>query len=178
MIEPAELHFIGKDGKDYLSRPIRPEDAPSLIRGYDALSDRGKWFRMLHAVPHLTNQMAYAYTHPDPANEACLVVEGKGPLTGEILGGARVADVVPGHMAEFSVSFRPEARGLGLAKHSLSAVIDIARSHGCTGVWGEIAKRNDPMLGLARHLGMHIEIDPDDFALRIASLKFAPSNPL
>lgn len=169
---PEFRHFIGKDGKDYLARPIRPADAPSLMRGYDALSDQGKWFRMFHAVPHLTDRMAYDYTHPNPADEVCLVVEGKDALAEDILGGARVAGLAPGAMAEFSVSFRPEARGLGLAKHSLAAVIDIARLRGCAGVWGEISKHNGEMLGLAARLGMSLRRDPEDWSFRIAELRF------
>lgn len=172
-----ELHFIGKDGKDYLSRPIRPDDAASLMRGYDAMTDQSKWFRLLHAVPHLTDQMAYSYTHPDPKDEVCLVIEGKDDLAGEILGGARVANVLPGQMAEFSVSLRPEALGLGLAHHALQAVIDIARARGCAGVWGEIAKRNDAMLELAQHLGMTVRRDPEDWSMRVAELLFDETRP-
>lgn len=87
----------------------------------------------------------------------------------------RVAGLTPGAMAEFSVSLRPEAHGLGLAHHALGAVIEIARARGCAGVWGEIAKQNDSMLGLARQLGMSLRRDPEDWNLRIAELRFAPA---
>lgn len=164
----------GKDGNDYRIRPIRPDDAESLMRGYDALSPQAKWFRMLHAVPHLTPQMAAAYSDPDPDDEICLVVEGQGALTGEILGGARVNGVGPGKDGEFAVSMRPEARGLGLARRALIGVIDIARDQGCASVWGSVARRNDGMRGLAERLGFSLRIDPEDKTLLLAELPLHP----
>lgn len=160
----------GKDGADYAVRFIRAEDAPSLIRGYDAMTERGKWFRMLHAVPHLTEEMATRFCAPDTASEICIVVEGRGDLAGEILGGARVAGLGPGLAAEFSVSLRPEARGLGLARQALETVIEIARQRGCATVWGSISGRNEAMLALARRVGFEVHRDPDDFSLMHAEM--------
>lgn len=82
---------IGKDGHSYRLRHISLSDAASLMRGYDAMSDRAKWFRMLHAQPHLSDEEAARFTSPDPSRELCLVLEGRGELAGEILGGARIA---------------------------------------------------------------------------------------
>jgi len=117
--EELEAHKIvveAKDGQFYTLRPIRPSDAPSLMRGYDAMSDSSRWFRMLDALPHLPESMARAFCSPDPNREMCIVVEGVGELEGEILGGARIAGAVDGISAEFAVSLRPEAQGLGLAR--------------------------------------------------------------
>lgn len=57
-LERHEIALSAKDGRSYAIRPIRRSDAPSLMRGYDAMTDASKWFRMLHAVPHLTEAMA------------------------------------------------------------------------------------------------------------------------
>src|SRR5690606_29839225 len=124
----------------YRIRPIRPSDAESLIRGYAALSPEARWFRMLHAVPHLTPEMARAFCDPDPARDFCLVIEGKGALAGEIVGGARAAGLGPGKDAEFSGSLRPEMQGLGLARRALEAIIGVAREAGCASLWGTIAR--------------------------------------
>lgn len=165
-----QVHIRGKDGKDYVLRPIQPSDAPSLIRGYDALSDRGKWFRMLHAVPHLTEEMARDFCSPDPQTECCVVIEGRDDLADEILGGARVAGLGPGQAAEFSVSLRPEARGLGLARQALETVIAVARQAGNTEVWGLIARQNTAMLKLAERVGFENKRDLDDISLVRATL--------
>lgn len=160
----------GKDGLDYHMRPIQPSDAPSLMRGYDALSDRGKRFRMFSAIPHLSEEMAAEFCSPDPESEVCVVIDGRGALEGEILGGARLADMGPGRAAEFSVSMRPEARGLGLARQALETVIDLGREAGCASVWGAIAARNQAMLNLATRIGFTLKRDPDDFSVIRAEL--------
>ena len=98
-LSAAGLTVRGKDGQDYHMRPIRPSDAASLIRGYDALSDRGKRFRMFSVIPHLSEEMAADFCSPDPESEVCVVVDGRGTLKGEILGGARLADMGPGRAA-------------------------------------------------------------------------------
>ena len=101
--QALERWITGKDGESYLLRPIRPSDAGSLIRGYDALSDEGKRFRLLSARMHLTEEIAREFCSPDPERVVCLVVEGKGALAGEIIAGARVAGVAPGAWADFAV---------------------------------------------------------------------------
>lgn len=169
-LERAEVTLTARDGDRYVLRTIRPTDAPSLIRGYETLSPRAKWFRMLHAVPHLTEEMAARFCAPDPETECCVVVEGHDSLTGEILGGARVADIGPGRDAEFSVSMRPEAQGLGLARQALETVIAVAREAGCRSVWGLISPANHAMLGLAERIGFAIRRDPDDVTLIRADL--------
>lgn len=180
-IAAGEVAIVGKDGQSYPIRPIRSSDAPSLIAGYDAMTERGKWFRMLHSVPHLTAEMAARFCAPDPALEFCLVVEGlpgmsaadgsDDDLSDDILGGARVADLGPGGAAEFSVSLRPEARGRGLAKRALELAIEVAWESGADTVWGLIAARNTAMLGLAKRIGFETARDPDDLALVKAVLK-------
>ncbi len=171
-LEAGTERLSAKDGRDYVVRPIRASDAPSLIRGYDAMTDEGKYYRMLHAVPHLSPEMAGKFCAPDPATECCVVVEGRDALAEEILGGARVSDLGPGRSAEFSVSLRPEARGLGLARLALETVIEVAREAGCRRVYGVIARTNRAMLGLAERIGFRLRGDPDDLTLIIAELDF------
>ncbi len=171
--EQLEAHKIvvkGKDGRLYTLRPIRPSDALSLMRGYDAMSDSSKRFRMLHALPHLTDAMARTYCSPDPDRELCIVVEGVGELKGEILGGARIAGAVDGISAEFAVSLRPEAQGLGLARKALETVLKAAKESGYREAWGSISSSNDAMLSLARRVGFSLRHDPDDFSLMLAEL--------
>jgi acetyltransferase len=170
--ELAARHLVvkGKNGEDYVVRPIAASDAASLIRGYDAMSAEAKWYRMLNIVPHLSIEAANKFCTPDPASELCIVVEGRGALTGEILGGARIAGEPDQRHAEFSVSLRPEAQGLGLAHHALAMALDEARQMGYEIVWGVIARSNSAMLGLARRLGFRVATDPDDLSLMRAEI--------
>jgi acetyltransferase len=168
------VHVEGKDGESYVLRPIAPSDAQSLIRGYDAMTAEAKWFRMLNVLPHLSPETASRFCTPDPQREFCIVVEGRGPLNGEILGGARIAGEPDDKSAEFSVSLRPEAQGLGLARKALEMALEEAREMGYERVWGLIAHHNAPMLALARRIGFALAHDPDDITLMRAEIKIAP----
>jgi acetyltransferase len=93
---------------------------------------------------------------------------------GEIMGGARIARDDAGEMAEFSVSLRPEAQGLGLARQALKTVLELAPTLGCRRVFGIIARENTAMLALARRLGFEVSEDQDDRSLLRATLKGKP----
>lgn len=169
-LEAREVTARGKDGQDYVMRLILPSDVCSLMRGYDSMSDHSKWFRMLHRVPHLTEAMALRFCTPDPKRDLCVVVEGIGKLEGEILGGARIAGADDGRSAEFAVSLRPEAQGLGLARQALETVLAAGREMGYRKVWGSISRHNSAMLALARRVGFNLRRDPDDPTLMLAEL--------
>lgn len=167
----------GRDGRSYVIRPIRPTDAPSLIRGYDALPDQLKWFRMMHAMPHLTEELALAFCTPDPQNDLCLVLEGRGDLKGEILGGARLSGSHADQSCEFAVSLRPEAHGLGLAAAALRTALNAGLEMGYTHVWGSIHVLNAPMLHLAQDMGFYLQRDPEDAALILAEMSLSRRKP-
>ena len=133
-----------KNGETYLLRPIRPADAPSLMRGYDAMSDQAKWFRMLHTVPHLSEDVAQRYCAPDPERDLCFVIEGQGTLLGEILGGARIAGEDHGDCRIRGV---PKARSSNSGARLRRAGSRPSRSvseglHACLG-YNRGSKRND-----------------------------------
>lgn len=153
-----------KHGQAYVLRSIRPADAPALVRAYDAMSDDDKWFRMLQNIPHLSDEMARHFCAPDPQRDLCVVIEGRGALAGEILGGARIAGEGEG-CAEFSVSLRPEAQSLGLGFAALEIVLIAAHDMGFRHVWGVIAAQNKPMRTLAQRLGFKLVPSPNDLSL-------------
>jgi acetyltransferase len=170
------LSVRDKAGFDCRVRPIRPSDAASLMRGYDALSETGKWFRMLHALPHLPSELAARLCAPDPRTALCVVVEAcpdVHDLDDDLLGGARIAGAGPGERAEFAVSVRPEVRGKGLAKGCLAVVLAAAREMGCRSVYGVVHRGNEPMKHLARAMGMSLRVDPDDPSLVLAEIDAA-----
>jgi len=169
-LEGREITIAGKDGRYYMMRPICSSDAPSLTRGYDAMTDNSKWFRMLRPVSHLTEEMALEFCTPDPKRDLCVVVEGCGELKGEILGGARIGGSPDGLSAEFAVSLRPEAQGLGLARKALETVLAAAKEMGYKQIWGSIHVRNQPMLSLAQRISFRLRRDPEDVSLMLAEL--------
>lgn len=169
-LEQHRVFLEGKDGEQYLLRPIEPADAPSLIRGYSALSPRERWFRMLHAMPELSEEAARQFCSPDPVLDICLVLEGRGELAGDIVGGARITGERNRETGEFSVSMRPEVQGLGLARQALAVALMAAAEAGYTRIVGYVAASNTAMLGLAERLGFTIGFDPDNPSQRIAEI--------
>ncbi len=172
-----EVFIHGKDGRDYRLRPIAVTDAPSLIRGYNAMSPRERWFRLLHAVPEMTPEAAAAFCQPDPELDICLVIEGQGELAGEILGGARITGAPNRTDGEFSVSMRPEGQGLGLARQALQTVLDAAAEAGYRRIYGFVSAKNDGMRQLAKRLGFITRRDPDDFSQLICEIRLVQPSP-
>ncbi|SET39225.1 GNAT family N-acetyltransferase [Oceanicella actignis] len=160
--------IVAADGRRFRLRPIRPSDAPALMEGYETLPDRQKWFRMLHAVPHLTPELARRLCTIDPARDVCLVLEPE--QGGPIVAGARLMGDGAG-AAEFAVSVRGDHQGLGLGRAALRAALEAGRRMGLRRIWGEIAAQNGPMLGLARSLGFSLRPDPDEPGLVLAELR-------
>lgn len=171
------VYLEAKDGERYLLRPIRTSDAPSVIRGFNVLSPQQRWFRFLHEVPELTAEAAAAFCTPDPDLDICLVLEGRGALAGDIVGGARITGEPRREVGEFSVSMRPEMQGLGLARQALLTALEAAAEAGYRRVFGVIAARNFPMLRLAERLGFSVRFDPDEPAQRIAEIELLPGGP-
>ena len=169
-LERHQVFIEAKDGERWLLRPIEPADAASVIRGYNALSPRERWFRLLHAVPELDAETARRFCSPDPVLDICLVLEGRGELAGDIVGGARITGERNRLSGEFSVSMRPEVQGLGLARQALETALRAAAEAGYERIFGHIAASNTAMLGLAERLGFSIRFDPDNPAQRIAEI--------
>jgi len=169
-LDGGKVTVKAHDGKDYKLRSIRPADAESLTRGYAAMSNEAKHFRMLYKVPELTPEMAARFCSPDPSRDYCVVVEGRDALEGEILGGARIMGIKEGQSAQVSVSLRPEAEGKGLAKAALVTVLRVAAEMGVKSVWGVIVTDNKPMIALARNLGFALVENPDDSSETLARL--------
>lgn len=86
----------------------------------------------------------------------------------------RVSREPRGHSAEFSVSLRPEAQGLGLARRALQTVLDCGPALGYRSVFGIIARDNSSMLKLASRMGFQIVSDPDDRTLLRAEIELGP----
>lgn len=160
--------IAGKNGHPHLVRPINEADAGRLMRCYDAMTERGRWFRMLHHLPHLSEDMAQDFCKPDPERDLCIVLEGDGTLKGEILGGARITGAKDGRTAEYSVTLRPEAEGIGLAHKALALVFAAAKEMGYTQIWGAIHAENGPMLQLAQSLDLYVRRDPHDAGLIVS----------
>jgi acetyltransferase len=168
MDDLAPRRVTDRTGAPLLLRPIRAEDWRALQKGFESWSDAQKRNRMLNALSNLTDAMARRYATPhDPEHEICLVLTPE-DRPDDLLGGARIIGHPEREDGEFAVSVRADAQGRGLGRLALSGVLEVARAHGHTRIWGLISRRNAPMLALARGLGFAVRPFPDDWTLMLA----------
>lgn len=171
---PVELEELVtlKDGSQVRLRPIRPEDAAALQRGFRRMTAEDARFRFFAPVRELTPEMAARLSQIDYDRELALVYEDPAS-PGELLGGARITMDPDRRRAEFATTIRSDQQGRGLGRLALERVIRYAARQGAEEVWGTILAENQPMIRLATSLGFTIRRDPDEPDAVIASRRLA-----
>lgn len=144
---PAELEerVTLKDGRRVRLRPIRPADADAMRRSFPRMTAEDLRLRLFGPVRELSPELAARLAQIDYDREMALVAEDP-DLPDLLLGGARVSMEPDGCSAEFAVTVRSDAKGLGLGRTALGRVLDHARRRGIAEVWGTILAENRPML--------------------------------
>ena len=173
---PVELEeeVTAEDGQRFRLRPIRPEDAAALQRGFKRLSADDVRRRFFAPVAELTPEVAARLSQIDYDRELVLVIEDPAS-PGDLLGGARIAMDPDRRRAEFAATIRTDQQGRGLGRLALERVLEHARRRGVEEVWGTILADNQAMQGLATDLGLTLRRDPDEPDVVIASKRLAPA---
>jgi RimJ/RimL family protein N-acetyltransferase len=154
------------EGRGYTLRPLVPEDAPALMRAYEAEAPEDRLMRLFTALPRLPRRLAVKLCTVDPLRDVALVwVPDDAP--GELAGGARLMRDAAGDGAEFAVSVASHLKGRGLGCKALETALEAGAELGIGRVWGTVSRRNLGMRGLAKRLGMTERPDPDDRTLVI-----------
>ena len=164
---PAHLSYQQQfaDGRDYIIRPIRPEDASLERRFVDSLSEEAKFFRFMHVFKHLTPEMLARFTLIDYEREmAFIALVGEGEAQ-EIIGVCRYATNQDLHSCEFGTVVGDAWQRRGLAKKIMQVLIDYATSRGLKFMEGDVLADNYGMLALCKALGFTMKKHRDDPAL-------------
>ncbi len=166
---PAELAapFTASDGKVYVVRPIRPEDAAAQGEHFRSLPPEDVRFRFFSTMRELPPAMLARLTQIDYDREMALVAAREG----HIFGTARIIREGSGTGAEFAVVVSPSAKGTGLARHLMERAIDWARGQGITELVGHILADNKPMLAFVQHLGFALSRSLEDQEIMTARLR-------
>ncbi len=162
------------DGRTYLIRPIRPEDAEHLQLFVRALSSESRYFRFISSAPEISPKALVRYTQIDYHRELALVAAFNPSETGNaaeerIVGVARYLVNPGGESAEFAVVVADDWAGRGLGTRLLNGICEVARNKGVQRIEGFILANNRNMLKLMKGLGFVIRSDPDDPTMRIAA---------
>lgn len=137
-------------GEEAMVRPIRPEDAPSLIDLIAKSSAEDVRLRFRAGLQRLPDEWAARLSQIDYDREMALAAV---DAQGEILGVARLAADPEGAEAEFALMVRTDHQQRGLGHALLAELLAYAKDRGLRRVWGEIRRDNRRMLEVADHLG-------------------------
>ncbi len=162
---PKELEepILLNDGTELMTRPIVPEDEPSLHESFTQLTPREIYQRFFTPLKSLSHSMAARFTQLDYDRDMALVltepgIAGKTPIYGVV----RLAIDPDRERAEFAIIVGNIMTGKGLGKTMMLRIIDYARQCGIKLITGDVLRDNEAMLGLCESLGFSQHPNPDD----------------
>jgi len=147
-------------GQAFLIRPIRPEDAASHAALIARLPAEDLRYRFFSALREVAPEQMARLTQIDYDREMAFIAVRE--ADGATVGVSRVVCAWSGAAGEFAILVEPACKGLGLARHLMTRVIDWARSREIPLITGQILADNQPMLGFIRHLGFTVRASHDD----------------
>jgi len=164
---------VFKDGRPWMMRPIRPEDAESLQEFIRGLSDEARYMRFVSMLRELTPRMLARYTRIDYDRELALVAtvqvpnpQHRGHPQEQIIGFAHYLRNADGRGAEYALVIADAWQRCGLGAQLMRGLIEAALEQGLTYIEGMVLAGNRPMLGLMAHLGFRNDPDEEDPGMR------------
>jgi acetyltransferase len=151
-------------------RPIRPEDAPLLVKLFESLSSRSIVLRFFSPLKMLPHRMLARFTQIDYDREIALVALCGPEQNEKMLGVARIiTDVYNRKHAEFSVIVGDPWQGKGIGAELLKRCLSISKERGIEKVTGIVLPENTQMLALGKKLGFSVKrvIGESDYKLEI-----------
>ncbi|WP_114395488.1 bifunctional acetate--CoA ligase family protein/GNAT family N-acetyltransferase [Oleisolibacter albus] len=156
-----------RDGREFLIRPIRPEDEPLIHDQVAHTSIDDLRLRFFAPMKRLSHQMAARLTQIDYDREMALVAtfnegqEGPDPIYGVV----RITADPDNERAEYAVLVRSDMKGKGLGHILMTEILKYAQSRSIKEVFGEVLRENTGMLALCRELGFVQHDNPDDHGI-------------
>jgi len=172
-IHPYPWHWIKnvtlKDDSTVQLRPIRPEDASALQEMVRNMSAQARYFRFMHAVNELSQQLMAQFTKLDYDRQMAFIAtsDALDPANEKdakqrVLGASRYTISSNRQSGEFAVSVIDECAGKGLATQLMHILMEHARSQGLKTLFGEVLRNNTPMQALMKSLDFHGVVSRED----------------
>lgn len=141
-----------RDGSWALIRPIRPEDAPALERGFERLSPDSRYKRFLTPVERLTRrQLRYLTEVNHHDHEAMIAFDLSHP--GEVVGVGRFVREDTSDRAEAAVTVADDWQGKGLGTAITRILAGRAAEEGIRSWTALLLADNEGMTGLLADVG-------------------------
>jgi acetyltransferase len=148
-----ESRALTKGGLSVFIRPIKPEDAPLLVKLFNTLSPTSIYYRFFSPMKVLPHSMLARFTQIDYDREIALVALDANRREERMLGVARVMGDPDGKRAEFAVLVGDPWQGRGVGAELLEKCLQVSRERGIEIVWGNVLRENTHMQALARKFG-------------------------
>ena len=162
------------DRSEVLIRPIQPSDRAAEARFISGLSLEARRFRFLGQVASPSEAMLGQFTDVDFEHDFAFVAVVQEDAHERIVGVARYSLDPGGARCECAVTVADEWQEKGLGTALMRHLIEVARSRGIRTMYSIDAADNTEMRDLARHLGFHTRLDPDDATLYVHVLDLRP----
>jgi len=157
--------FTTPDGRVLTLRPIRPDDAAALRRGFARLTPDQVRLRTFHRVNELSAAAAERMTRIDPETTTAYVAV---DADGEIRGEARMHADVATDSAEFGIAVDPAFTQQGIGRRLMQHLVDDARRRDLNELWGDVLAQNQAMIEFAKALGaQHHWLSEDPGVVRV-----------
>ncbi|MFO1430826.1 MAG: bifunctional acetate--CoA ligase family protein/GNAT family N-acetyltransferase [Candidatus Competibacteraceae bacterium] len=151
------------DGRNFLLRPVRPEDEPAFHAAFAKLSAEEIRMRFMHPVRGLTHATAARLTQIDYDREMALVLTRRAEDgSSEIYGVVRLVADPDKERAEFAIIVGSPLIGTGMGSLLMRRMIDYARKQGIKEIIGDVLRENRRMLKLAEVFGFVATPSLDD----------------
>lgn len=153
---PVELErqLTLKDHSRLKLRAIRPDDAARERAFVASLSDTSRYYRFLHSVTALSDDMVARFTQLDYDREMALIA--LTPDGEKIAGVARYHPNPDRETVEFAIAIADAWQGRGLGEQLMKALISAARDAGYRQIGGNVLPVNLGMLKLAAVIGFTV----------------------
>ena len=161
-----------RDGKPYLIRPIRADDAEREAAFIVALSEQSRFNRLMYHLREPSPAFVADLVNVDYRSSMALVSVVAGPDGDRIIGVARYAPIDGSVLddCEFAIAVADEWQSRGIGHALCRALFDYAGAQGIRHIQGNVLATNDDMLRLVRGLGMSTRRVDGDASLVCASI--------
>ena len=147
---------IVRDGREFLLRPIRPEDEPMEAEMFKTLSDQSLYFRFFGYVPKVTHDFLTRMTHIDYDREMAIIAEVEEGGKKHMAGVARIIADAWGETAEFAILVADPWQNLGLGNQMMDYTLEIARDKGFNTIYASVLRSNTNMIRMFKERGFKL----------------------
>jgi acetyltransferase len=167
--------YVGRDGVEFVIRPIRPEDEPMMVEFHALLSEESiyyRYFRAFDLSQRVEHERLTRLCFIDYDRTIALVVVWRNPHSGEkeIVGVGRLTRMPDPSEAEFAIIVRDDFQGKGLGTVLLRRLLQFGRDEGIERIIAFMLPGNTGMINVSKKLGFRFERE-DDLLKAIIDLK-------